>query len=558
MDALTHELDKAEYIEQFVLTVITNGKGAEHLYAHLEILPFAIIFASLATAFLFLLRVYLRAFASSRINYTLQTTLHSHLQSLPYATFSRQKEGDLIQTCTRDVELLRRFMVMRMNQFSYTITMVIFCFIILFEINMRLAFVCFATIPFLFLYSFFMIRLVKYRYRKTDDAEGELVDNLNQNLNGARIVKAYCEEAHQITLFKEKLAFYGECYKKHTLASAFFYGSSDIFVFLARSLALLFAIYLAYEKQISSGTIFISFTFVNMMVWPLRDMATTLSNLGQTMASSDRIFALLNMEIEDIHAGIEVPIKGDIVFDDVSFAYPDAPEKLVLKHISFHISPGDNVAILGRTGSGKSTIFALLCRLFDNYEGHIYIDGKDIKEYSLHCIRSQLLPVLQDPFLFSMSLEENIEIASETPSEEEVLDAIETSGLKKTIESFQDGYATRVGEKGVTLSGGQRQRVAIARALLAHPPVLLLDDSLSAVDTETDKLIRGNLSKKKGETTCLQITHRIASAKDADLIIVLGKGFIEEIGTHEELSAGKGTYGRILRMQSRVKGELHG
>ena len=559
VDALSHELEQAEFIESAVVDMLTQGRGNDYLYDHLSILPVALVFSTIATAFFFWTRAFLRAWVSSHINKNLQTTLHEHLQSLPYEVFVKEKEGDLIQTCTRDVDLVRRFMVMRMSQMTYTITMVVFAFAVLIEIDARLAGVSFVTIPFLFIYSFFMIRLVRYRYRKTDDSEADVVDAISQNLNGARIVKAYNQEANEIALFKKSLAIYGDNYKKHTLASAFFYSSSDIFIFLARSLAVIYAIYLAYIKEITAGTIFISYTFVNMMVWPLRDMATTLSNLGQTLASSDRIHKLLSMPIEERNTGKTMQIQGEIEFDHVSFAYPDAPQKIILDDVSFSVKKGQTIAILGKIGSGKSTLFSLLCHLFDNYTGTIRVDGVDIRELSLHCLRSQVLPVLQDPFLFSMSLQENVEIASRNPDFKDVEKAVSDAGLKGAIDLFPDGYQTRVGEKGVTLSGGQRQRIAIARALLANPPILLLDDSLSAVDMATDKLIRENLARSKGKQTTLMITHRIASAKDADLILVMEEGRIAAIGTHEELLKQEGLYAQIAHIQSKMKGEsIHG
>ena len=291
-----------------------------------------------------------------------------------------------------------------------------------------------------------------------------------------------------------------------------------------------------------------------MIVWPLRNMATNLANLGQTMAGCDRICKLLDLPKEDLDRGDRYEINGDITFENVSFGYPDNPTKLVLKNVSFALKKGQTAAFFGKTGAGKSSLFALLCHLYDNYTGRVLIDGKDIREFSLRSLRSQVLPVLQDPFLFSMSLKENIEVVSKHASEEDLRHVIEMAGLKSTIEGFQEGFGTKVGEKGVTLSGGQRQRIAIARALLAAPPILLLDDSLSAVDMETDHLIRQNLAKEKGKHTVLMITHRIASAKDADVIIVLNRGEIAEIGTHEELIQGDGLYAQIAHIQEIVKG----
>ena len=311
------------------------------------------------------------------------------------------------------------------------------------------------------------------------------------------------------------------------MVSSFFFSSSDIFIFSSGALALIYSLYLVYIGEITSGTLVISYSFINMMVWPLRNTATSLSNLGQVQASADRIKTLLDEKEEDIVSGDTLQINGDIEFKNVSFSYPDEKEVQVLDNVSFKIKKGQSVAILGKTGSGKSTLLLLLTRLYDPTSGNIYIDGKDIKSISKECIRKQIVPVLQDPFLFSKTIKDNISISNKDATEEDIKKATRIASLSKTIESFEKGYETPVGEKGVTLSGGQKQRVAIARTIVSKAKVMIFDDSLSAVDAKTDLEIRQKLATLDTNPTKIIITSRINSAKTSDFIIVLDKGKVE-------------------------------
>ena len=289
-----------------------------------------------------------------------------------------------------------------------------------------------------------------------------------------------------------------------------------------------------------------------MMVWPVRDAAQTLSNFGQIFASADRIQILLGKPLEDLESGECPEIKGNIEFKNVSFAYPDG-EGDMIENVSFSVKAGETIALMGKTGAGKSTLVLLLTRLYDYDSGSIKIDGVELKNIQKSYLRKKVVPVLQDPFLFSRSIEENIKIASPLSSENEMRFASKNADIDHTILSFKDGYQTMVGEKGVTLSGGQKQRVAIARTLLTKAPILIFDDSLSAVDTKTDLEIRQRLRENVKDSTTFLITHRIASAKSADKIIVLDEGKIEEMGTHEELMKKAGLYQRLAEIQERME-----
>jgi ATP-binding cassette subfamily B protein len=539
-------------VEQWVVAIITGGQGNDFLLANEQvILPVAIAVAAVIVALTSLIRMGLRAYMGACINGSMQLYLFNHLERLPYSYFKKHKSGDLIQTCTRDLDVIRKFMIADLSDVNYAIWVVLFCFSILMSISWKLTVVSVCLFPIMFIYSFFLIKEVRTRYRATDDSEGHITDKINENLAAVRIVKAFNNERYEIDSFEKDLDDYRIKFIHWRKLSAFFFSSSDVFVFASKALALCFGIYLCYTGEISSGTLVLSFTFVNMMVWPLRQVATILSNLGQYMASSDRVDEIIDEPIEDVTSGLTPVIKGDIVFDHVGFKYDDADSELI-KDVSFEIKPGQTIAIMGKTGSGKSTLSLLLTRLYDYTSGHIYIDGVELKDIQKSYLRRNIVPVLQDPFLFSKSIQENIKMARKNATADEVRRAAHVAAVDKTIEALKEGYDTPVGERGMSLSGGQKQRVAIARTIISNAPVIIFDDSLSAVDTETDLEIRQNLKTLESNTTSIIVTHRVSTAKDADLIIVLEEGKVSELGKHEELINKPGLYKRINDIQSKM------
>lgn len=546
------DLDKAQNVENWVIWLITGGRGNDFLIANMAyVLPISILVAAVVAALTSLLRMTMRSYVGAAINGSSQLTLFDHLERLPYSYYKKNKSGDLIQTCTRDLDVVRKFLINDMSNINWTLWMVIFCFSILMSISWKLTLASLALFPLMFIYSFLLIKEVRKRYRATDDSEAKMTDKISENLAAVRIVKAFNAEKYEIDSFENNLKDYRGKYLFWRKMSSFFFSSSDIFVFGSKLMSLLWGIALCYTGEINAGTLVLSFLFVNMMVWPLREVATTLSNMGQYIASADRIRLILDEPLEDVTSGLTPAIKGEIVMDHVGFKYEDGSTE-VIHDVSFTVKPGQTIAIMGKTGSGKSTLSLLLTRLYDYTSGSIKIDGVELKDIQKSYLRRNIVPVLQDPFLFSKSISQNILMANKKASKEEIVRAARIAAIHETILNFKDGYDTAVGEKGMSLSGGQKQRVAIARTIISNAPVIIFDDSLSAVDTETDLAIRQNLKELEKDTTTLIITHRVSTAKDADLIVVLEDGRVSEIGTHDDLIKQPGLYQRVAEIQGKM------
>lgn len=533
---------------------ITNLFGGfDYLKNNIWIFSIIIVGFSLGIALFNISRMLLRSKIMTNISKKTQLMLFNQLERLPFSYIKSLKNGDIIQTCTRDEETLRRFIVADMHTVFYTLFTIIFAFSILCSVSYIVALMSICLLPFLFIYSFFLIKVVRKRYRLTDDSEGLMTARIEENISSIRLVKAFNNENFEINNFENYLKDYKTKFISWRKVSSFFFSSSDILVFSQILIATLTSIILCANGTITYATVIIASTYSTMIVWPLRDVATTLSNVARLLAALDRIHLLLNCPIEDIETGIKPQIKGDIEFKNVSFKYNQNDKNYILKNISFKIKQGQTVAIMGKTGAGKSTLVLLLTRLYDLTDGNILIDGNNINDISKKYLRENISLVLQEPFLFSKSVLSNLKISSKEISNEEIINATKIAQIHNSILNFEKGYDTQVGEKGTSLSGGQRQRIAIARSLVKKAPIIIFDDSLSAVDTETDIKIRENLKKYKNNTTTFIITHRVATAKDADLIIVLEENTISEIGNYKDLVKKDGLFKRINTIQSKME-----
>ena len=535
-------------IDRFLTNVLG---GQEFLRANLWVFAIIILGFGVGRSLINVARNIMRGALESSIMREMQLKLFYHLERLPYPEIKKMKNGDIIQTATRDEEILRTFIIRQLNMMTYTIEMVIFSFLILSTISLKIALSTIIILPIMAIYSFFTIRKVRKLYRITDDSEGLMTAKIEENLNAVRVVKAFNNETYEIDDFEKYLTDYEGKFLKWRKFAAFYYASSDIFIFGQIALSLIFGVYLGLTGEISPGTLVVAVSYTGMIVWPVRQFAQILSNLARAVVSVDRIRLILGIPIEDIDSGETPEIHGHIVFKDAKFHYEDDDEA-VIHDFNLDISPGETIAIMGKTGSGKSTLAHILSRLYEYTEGSITIDGVELKNIQKKHLRSHIATVLQEPFLFSRTILNNLKIANKKATENEIIRATSIADIHQTIVGFEKGYDTPVGEKGVTLSGGQKQRLAIARTIINEAPILIFDDSLSAVDTETDINIRSALKKRAQNTTTLIITHRVSTAKDANRIIVLEDGRISQIGNHDELINQDGLYRRIYDIQTRI------
>ena len=543
----------SSWFERFALWLITAGRGGGYLMEHLWLLPLCSGVGG-ALEVLILVGFYLlRNLASTRINKTMELTVFTHMDRLPYSYFKSHKAGDILQVAGTDLNTLRRFMIRDIPNLENTTLLIVFCLLVLVSLDWRYALIVSIPIAAMFVYAAFLVRPVRAAYRASDEEEAKMVSRISDSLQAVRVVKAYVGERKVMASFEKTVVSYRKAYMKWNRLSAAFNASTDVFVFGTSALALGLGIALVHNGQIGVGTLVISCLYVNRVIWPVRGAASVLANFGQAMAASDRVSAILEEKEEDTSTGLTPPLTGDIVFSHVSFSYPDGNGEKALDDVSFSIKAGTSAAIMGKTGAGKSTIALLLSRLYDYDSGSITIGGYELKDIQRKYLRKHIGLVLQDPYLFSKTIKENLALAAPKATDEEIASAARIADLDRAIASFPLGYETPVGEKGVTLSGGQRQRVAIAQALVEKAPILVLDDSLSAVDAETDLAIRQRMRESGEKRTSLIVTHRVNSARGADKILVFDQGRLIQEGPHEKLSKEAGLYREIFAIQSEME-----
>ena len=478
-----------------------------------------------------------------------RNAMYEHLQRLPYSYHVKAKTGDLIQRCTSDVDPCRRFLAGQISELVYAIAIATIAMTILFNIYAPLAWIAVVSLPIIFLFAYIFFRKMQSAFQKSDEAEGAMSADLQENLAGTRVVKAFNREEYELKKFDKKNGEFRDLTFRLIQLLGFYWGFSDFVCLLQILAVVIFGIFFARSGEITVGNFFVFISYEGMILWPIRNVGRILSDMGKMSVSISRLNEILDTPIEDMVSGTTPDVKGDIVFDHVYFKYDDG-DKDVLKDVSFSVKQGQTLAILGPTGSGKSSLMHLLTRLYDYNAGSITLNNHELKEIQRHHLRKNVGIVLQEPFLFSKTIFENIRMANPKAKEPEVLRAAQIASVHDVIKEFELGYKTLVGEKGVTLSGGQKQRIAIARTIINNCPILIFDDSLSAVDTQTDASIRSALREVSRGVTTFLITHRIASAQNADKIVVLQDGEVTQIGTHETLSKEEGLYQRIVEIQN--------
>ena len=485
---------------------------------------------------------------SERFVKSLRDALYGHIQRLPYRWHVQNPTGDIIQRCTSDVEVVRNFIAEQMVELLSTTFLIVVYMAAMFTMNVKISLFVFAFIPVIVGYSLVFYKRISKGYQKADEAEGELSSDVQENITGVRVVRAFGRERDELEKFRKKNNNYANIWMKLGNMMTVFWSLGDVMSMAQVFGVVAIGVHLCVKGEITLGTYLAFVSYTRQLTWPVRALGRTLSEMSKAGVSIDRLLYILSAEQEQSQAKpLAANLSGDICFDHVSFAYE---QKKVLRDVSFTVKGGTTLGVLGETGSGKSTIALLLSRLYDPGEGTITIGGVNVRDMEQSELRRSVGVVLQEPFLFSRTVAQNIAITRENVSQAEIEQAAKEACLHESIEGFQSGYETVVGERGVTLSGGQKQRTAIARTLLEHAPIMVFDDALSAVDAKTDEAIRGRLREAAGGSTMILIAHRVATLMQADQIIVLKDGQIIERGTPQELLEQNGVFAHTARMQS--------
>ncbi len=562
VNAADHNLDAAIDLPGPVSAWFAARGGIPYLMNHLWIIAAILIALYALGSFFQYLRGRWTAQASERFCKTLRDRLYSHLQRLSYDYHVKAQTGDLIQRCTSDVDTIRGFLSSQLVEIFRGVAMVAIATAVLVNINARMTLYSMVLVPPLFLFAYLFFKLVQKNFKVADEAEGKLSAVLQENLTGVRVVRAFGRASFE----DEKLETANEDYYRKSMKLvrllSVYWSGSDLMSLLQTGIAVLCGLItvVTAPEQLSVGEMVVFVSYVSMLLWPVRQLGRILSDLGKATVSFGRVSEILQTEPEkDAPDAGEYPIDRDIEFRHVGFAYDEGRE--ILGDVNLTVKQGQTVALLGATGSGKSTLMHLLQRLYDVTSGEILIGGVNVNKIRKAYLRSRVGLVLQEPFLYSRSVRNNIGIARQDATDDMVYSAARVASAHDFIQGFENGYDTMVGERGVTLSGGQKQRVAIARTLLKQNDILIFDDSLSAVDTETDRAIREALKLEKAEggrrATTFIISHRLTTLAEADVIAVIQHGRVAQLGSHRQLIRQEGPYRRIYRIQTALEDEMN-
>lgn len=521
--------------------------GSVFVQQHLWIAALAIIVVYSVVAITVYTKGVCNGIVSEMFSKNLRDNVYNHLQTLSFSYHKNKESGDLIQRATSDIDQIRRCLATQLSEMFYSIFTSVIAVSILLSLNVTLTLISFFVLPILFVSSYMFFKKSKKIFLDCDLAESKLTSIIQENLAGVRVVKAFNKEIQEIDKFEVANSAYQEKLYQLMHTMTIFWSATDILGLLQILIMLVAGIPFVHNGFISVGQYFVFLSYVSFVIWPLRQLGRILADMGKLSVSIHRIEEILLEQVEDLECGLKPEINGDIIFNNVCFSYEDSDLK-TLKNINFHIKPKQTVAIMGPTGSGKSSLVSLLSRLYD-YEGSILIDGIELKHIAKGWARKNIGIVLQEPFLFSKTIYDNLALTSKSLHKSSIYEAAKIASIHDVIVSFNEGYETEVGEKGVTLSGGQKQRIAIARTLVNKSPIIIFDDSLSALDSNTDAKIQESLKGMEHKATMLIVTHRVNSAIKADQIIVLEEGKIAQIGNHESLMQEKGLYKEIYELQ---------
>ena len=488
------------------------------------------------------------AIASEALAQRLRDELFGHLHRLPADFFDAADSGDLVQRCTSDVETIRVFLQAHVVEIGRAVLLLFAMLPVLFWRDYRLAWLSICLMPLLGVGAFVFFRRIKTLFEITDASEGVLTAVLKENLTGIRVVRAFARHDFERDRFGERNRAFRDNYYRLNKVMAIYWCASDFIATCQIGIVLIAGGVFLVEGSLTVGELFVFISQVSMVIWPIRHLGRVLTDSGKAIVALGRVDHILKSPEESVEPTPATGRgRGAITVRNLDFSYPNGQG--ILRNMSLSIAPGETVALVGPPGCGKTTFIRVLLRFYPYQRGQIEIDDLELNETDREWIRAQIGVVLQDPFLYAQTIDSNLRVGRPTAPHEDLLQAAQDASLHESISKFADGYDTMVGERGVTLSGGQRQRVALARALLKDPPILVLDDSLSAVDTDTEHRILTALEQRRGRRTTLIVAHRLTTVRNADRILVMDDGCIVQQGSHQQLAEEQGPYRRLCEIQ---------
>ncbi len=526
---------QTEMYEMFTNTILLYG---------LLILAMAL----LKGFFLFLVRQTIIVM-SRHIEYDLKNDIYKHYQTLPMAFYRQHNTGDLMARISEDVSKVRMYVGPALMYGINLIVLFVLVISYMASVNGKLTFYVLLPLPLLSVSIYVVNSVIMRRSEEIQRQLSAMSTYVQEAFSGIRVIKAFVQERFSFVNFKKETEDFKDKSLNLTKVDALFYPIIMLLVGLSNVLVVYVGGQEIINGNLTPGNITEFIIYVNMLTWPVMALGWTTSQIQRAAASQARINEYLDQKTTiTSDENLTPTIEGALRFEHVSFLYPDSGIR-ALQDFNLSINPGESIAVLGTTGSGKSTLANLICRLYDPTDGKIYLDGNPLKSYDVQYLRRQMGYVPQDVFLFSDTIANNVQFGTDGLPQEKIEQAVKDADLNNNIEEFPQGYDTRLGERGVTLSGGQKQRLSIARAIAREPKILILDDCLSAVDTNTENIILNNLKRIMKNRTSVIISHRVSSAKLADRIIMLDDGRIVEQGTHRELMDKNGVYRELYEKQ---------
>lgn len=535
----------------WVMRIVDAFGGFSRLGQQLWIMALALIVIALFRAASQFLMVVFNNKGSERLVKTMRDRVFRHIEQLPFSWHMKNHTGDIIQRCTSDIDKIRNFVAEQLSNIIRIVVLLVFSIYFMMTMHVGLTLIAISVIPLILGYVVIFGKKLHKGFEECEEAEGEVSAMVQENLSGVRVVRAFARERYERDRFEKRNNEYCNLWVRMGVVLARFFTVQDILTMTQAMLIIVVGSILCVHGKMTAGDLVAFIAYNALLAWPIRRLGRMLVEMSKADVSIGRIAYIMDSPVEEeAPDAMEIPMDQEICFEHVHFGYENCPE--ILHDISFTVKPGTTLGILGGTGSGKSTLMLLLDKMYDLPEewGTIRIGGVDIRKIKTDYLRRNISMVLQEPFLFSRSIGDNIGITRPGITLEEIREAARDACLDENVSGFAKGYDTFVGERGVTLSGGQKQRTAIARALVGRAPILIFDDSLSAVDTETDARIRASLEARFGSATIIIISHRLTTISKADQVIILENGRISESGTPEQLKHSGGLYQKIYEIQS--------